>query len=669
MSMKILSPAGDFESLKQAVYTGADEIYLGIKDFNARNNIAGFDLTTLKQAVDFAHIYGVRVFLAVNILFDDYEIIPALNLIVDAYNLGVDAFIVQDFGLINLLHENYPEIEIHASTQMGIHNLEGVKAIEKYVKRVVLARETPLEEIKRIKQNSNVEIEYFVQGALCVSFSGNCYLSSYECYASGNRGKCKQLCRLPYTLKNGNKKIKEGYLLSAKDFNMLNRLKDLQDAGVDSLKIEGRARRPYYVGTATKIYRKAVDNLAITKQDNTELKLAFNRGYTEGYFNGNSNIISNLQNHIGLQVGKVEKVKLGKKFNEIYISSNYNLTPKSSLKFYNNNVEVATISAYDLKKENNLYKITSTQKVNVGDNVNLISDFELENKLLNSISKRNIEIKIKAKENQEISAKINLNKKEIVVKGPICNTAKNAPLTEEELQTNFNKNEYFNPSIIAEIENVFIPKQQLNEFRRNVYSLVVEELTKLKNNKILKKNIKKPAKNTKILQNFEIIENLNTKLNEENIIYSPSEYIEEDIKTFIDKCEKENKNPILNLPNFALKTDIEMLKNIVEKLQIPVVINNYYAINFNTEKIIGGGLNIYNAYSANYFNLPYLTAENEQTTKMPYMTLRHCPMKEHLNANCANCPYNENYTYTMPNGKTMKLKRTKLTTCTFYLTD
>ena len=487
MKMKILSPAGDFESLKQAVYNGADEIYLGIKDFNARNNIAGFDLTTLKQAVDFAHIYGVRVFLAVNILFDDYEIIPALNLIVDAYNLGVDAFIVQDFGLINLLYENYPEIEIHASTQMGIHNLEGVKAIEKYVKRVVLARETPLEEIKRIKENSNVEIEYFIQGALCVSFSGNCYLSSYECDASGNRGKCKQLCRLPYTLKNGNKKIKEGYLLSAKDFNMLNRLKDLQDAGVDSLKIEGRARRPYYVGTATKIYRKAIDNLAITNQDNTELQLAFNRGYTEGYFNGNNNIISNLQNHIGLHIGKVEKVKLGKKFNEIYISSNYELTPKSSLKFYNNNVEVATISAYDLKKENNLYKITSTQKVNVGDNVNLISDFELENKLLNSISKQNIEIKITAKENQEISANINLNEKEIVVKGSICMPAKNAPLTIKELQTNFNKNEYFNPSIVAEIENVFIPKQQLNVFRRNVYSLIIEELTKLKNNKILNK--------------------------------------------------------------------------------------------------------------------------------------------------------------------------------------
>lgn len=668
MKMKILSPAGDMESLKQAIYNGADEVYLGIKDFNARNNIAGFDLTTLKEAVDFAHIYDVRVFLAVNILFDNYEIIPALNLIVDAYNIGVDAFIIQDFGLINLLHENYPEIEIHASTQMGIHNLEGVKAIEKFVKRVVLARETPLEEIKRIKENSNVEIEYFVQGALCVSFSGNCYLSSYECDASGNRGKCKQLCRLPYILKNGNKKIKEGYLLSAKDFNMLNRLQDLQDAGVDSLKIEGRARRPYYVGTATKIYRKAVDNLKISNQDNIELQLAFNRGYTEGYFNGNNNITSNLQNHIGIQIGKVEKVNLGKKFNEIYISSNYNLTPKSTLKFYNNNSEVATISAFDLTKQNDLYKITTTQKVNIGDKVNLISDFELENKLLNSKSKRNLKIRITAKENYEISASINLNNKEIIITGPVCQTAKSAPLTKTELENNFNKNEYFSPIITAEIENVFIQKQQLNEFRRNVYSVIVEELTKLKHSKLAKKKIEKQTLKVEKLENVQILHKNFEDLNSHYVIYSPETYNQRDIADLLDYCKPGNNYPILNLPNFATQKDIELLKNIVEELQIPVIVNNYYALNFNTKKFAGGGLNIYNTYSANYFNLPYLTAENEQTIKMPYMTVRHCPMKEHLSANCANCPYNENYTYTMPNGKTMKLKRIRMSTCTFYLT-
>lgn len=276
--MKILSPAGNFESLKMAVYNGADEVYLGIDDFNARN-IQGFTIDSLKEAVDFAHIFGVRVFLAINILFSDQEFLSAIKTVVDAYNLGVDAFIIQDLGLASYIHENYPRIELHASTQMGIHNLEGVRYIEQFgFKRVVLSRETPLEEIKRIRDNSSIEIEYFVQGALCVSFSGNCYLSSYTCNASGNRGKCKQLCRLPYTLRFKGKALNKGYLLSAKDFNMTKRLLDLEKAGVTSLKIEGRARRPYYVATATREYFNALNKKSANQEN---LALAFTRGYTD----------------------------------------------------------------------------------------------------------------------------------------------------------------------------------------------------------------------------------------------------------------------------------------------------------------------------------------------------------------------------------------------------
>ena len=186
--MKILSPAGNFECLKVAVFNGADEVYLGVNQFNARNNIDGFTMQNLKEAVDFAHLYGVKVLLAINILFTNNEMQSALDTVVEGYNMGVDAFIVQDLGLASLINENYPEIELHASTQMGLHNLEGVKAVKKYgFKRVVLARETPLSEIKRIKENCGVEIEYFVHGALCVSFSGNCYMSSYLLDASGNR--------------------------------------------------------------------------------------------------------------------------------------------------------------------------------------------------------------------------------------------------------------------------------------------------------------------------------------------------------------------------------------------------------------------------------------------------------------------------------------------------
>ena len=483
MKMKILSPAGDMESLKVAVFNGADEVYLGVKDFNARN-IEGFSIETLKDAVNFAHIFGVKVNLAVNILFSDEEMQSALDLVVDAYNLGVDSFIVQDFGLASLIHEFYPQIEMHASTQMGIHNLEGVKAGECLgFKRVVLSRETPIEEIKRIRENSSIKIEYFCQGALCVCFSGNCYLSSYLHDASGNRGKCKQLCRLPYSFRLNNKELNSGYLLSAKDFNMLNNLKDLQDAGVDVLKIEGRARRPYYVGVATRTYKQALNGEKYNLED---LKLGFNRGYTAGYFNGNGEIISNKQNHIGIEIGTVKNFKQGKKFNEIFISSDREISPKSVLKFFNKDEEVV-VTAYDIKKVKDLYRITTTQNVKIGSSVNLISDFEKEVQLLSASKRRKVEIKITAKENLPIKAEFVLNGEHYLVEGEICSFAKSQPLTCEELKNNFNKSNLFEADLTCEIDNVFLPKKALNEFRRTVYEKITNILTENKKEKFNKK--------------------------------------------------------------------------------------------------------------------------------------------------------------------------------------
>lgn len=664
MSMKILSPAGDFESLKMAVFNGADEVYLGVKDFNARN-IEGFSIETLKEAVDFAHIFGVKVNLTVNILFNDEEIQSALDLIVEAYNLGVDSFIIQDIGLACLIHKHFPEIEMHASTQMGIHNLEGVKAIEELgFKRVVLARETPLDEVKRIRENSAIEIEYFCQGALCVCFSGNCYLSSYLHNASGNRGKCKQLCRLPYSFRFNNKEIKNGYLLSAKDFNMLENLSDLQDAGVDVLKIEGRARRPFYVGMATRIYRQALSGQKYNLED---LCLAFNRGYTAGYFNGNGEIISHKQNHIGIEIGEVKKFKAGKRFNEIFISSEMDISPKSVLKFMSDDDEVL-VTAYDIQKQGKLFRITSTQKVCVGCKVNLISDYQKEQDLLNEKIRRKININVIAKVGQPISAEITLNSQKLSVEGCVCEQAKSQPIDAEELRKNFNKSDLFDVNLTCEVENIFLPKQKINEFRRKVFEEVLKSLTIVKRKKYEKinlnsiKNRKKHAK----FDNFQEIFKINENFECENIIYNPEEYNLEDIENFIFKCKKENKKPFLNIPNFALKQDVEMLRKIVDKTKIPIVINNLYAMTFDAKKIIGGGLNVFNEFSAQYYALPYIKSEGDDF-KMPFMTMRHCPMKSHLNADCANCPYKDGYEYVMQNGKRMKLRRQKMSTCTFYL--
>ena len=458
--MKILSPAGNFESLKMAVYNGADEVYLGISDFNARNNIEGFTIETLVDAVNFAHIYHVKVHLAINILFKNSELASAIEIVGKAINLGVDAFIVQDLGLISLINKLYPMADVHLSTQMAIHNLEGILALKKYkFSRVVLARETPLEEIKRIKKNVDIEIEYFVQGALCVSFSGNCYLSSYLQSASGNRGKCKQLCRLPYTLYKNDKKLKKGCLLSAKDFCMIDRLKDLKDAGVDAIKIEGRARRPFYVATATRQYRNALDGKKVNIED---LKLAFNRNYIEGYFNGNGDIISNVQSHIGLLVGKVTGFKAGKNFNQVFFTSNRKIYPKSTLKFLFNASET-TISAFDLKElGNNNFVLTTTSLVEKGASVHLIVDSESENKALSFVKKRNIDIEIFAKTGQPIRAEFEISGKNYAIEGDVLTEAKSQPLTKEELENNFAKSEYFLGNIkIGQLENVFMLKKNL----------------------------------------------------------------------------------------------------------------------------------------------------------------------------------------------------------------
>ena len=668
MEMKILAPAGDFESLKMAIYNGADEVYLGVKDFNARNNIVGFDMQTLKEAVEFAHLFNVKVHLTVNILFKNEELQSALDLIVEAYNLGVDAFIIQDLGLASLVNKYYPEVQMHASTQMGLHNLEGVQFVKKFgFKRVVLARETSLQEIKRIKDNCDIEIEYFAQGALCVSFSGNCYMSSYLFDASGNRGKCKQLCRLPYTFYKGDEQIANGFLLSAKDFCMIDRLQELSNAGVCSIKIEGRARRPYYVGATVKEYYNAVNGI---KYDKENLLLAFNRLYTPGYFNGNADIISKYNNHIGIRVGKITKVVNGKNFNQVYFSSNRVLNKKSTFKIFNEDKEVATLTAYDLNLISaGQYMLTTTQKLKAGDFVNLIIDYNKEQEVLNTTKKVLLNINVTAHQNKKIQAQIGVYNRVIIVEGDECLPAQNSALTHVEIVDNFAKSDVFNCSVTSDLENVFLPKSKLNAFRRKVFEEVKNALTATPN-----KKLNKIAINTNVnyvnFTNFTIIENANQLSSYVNVIYSPEIYLTSDVEKCKQICEAQGKNFYLDLPNFATEQDIKMLKEIVNKTKCNIVANNYYALTFNANKIIAGfGLNVYNNVTANVLNMPVTYAEqnNQSTYKAPYMTLRFCPFKQFMNSTCAKCKYTSNCYLKMQNGKELKLKRKKVNSCTFYL--
>lgn len=680
--MKILSPAGDPTSLKLAIYNGADEVYLGIKDFNARNNIKGFDLDELKDAIAFSHTYGVKVYLTVNILFSDDELQDALNMVVDAHNLGIDAFIVQDIGLVKLIKSNYPDISLHASTQMGVHNLEGVRILEKLgFSRVVLSRETPLNEIERISKNSAIEIEYFVHGALCVSFSGNCYMSSYLENASGNRGRCKQLCRLPYSFNSNQKVVKEGYLLSAKDICMIDYLDKLKKAGVTSLKIEGRARRPYYVAVATKTYRNAVDG-RFDKVDMDELKLAFNREFTPGYFENNK-IISDIQSHNGLRIGTVVRINNGKKFNEIFINTNYKISPKSSLKFFRNNKEIATISPFDVQIDNNITKITTTTNVKVDDIVHIFVDYDKEKSLNSTIKKINVDIKIFAYANAPLKIELSVQGKNIAVISDALLPSINSPLTIDDFYKTFSRSEIFSPNITDfNTDNIFIHKSKLNEIRRICYDKLYTKSSKNENKKLKHIEIKNNLNNEKFLKNFKFIEEISEIDAKSDVFILNSEnFCKNEIIEIKNKCENLGKNLYLNLPYFATQNDINILKDIVKELDLNIMINNLYGLEFESpKKIAGYGLNIFNSHSANYFNLPYLIAEshllnnnnnnnNSNSQKAPYMILRHCPLKELNFGDCSNCKYSKNLSYKSTDNKSFKLKRWKVDSCTFYLTD
>ena len=283
--IELLSPAGSMEALRAAVCNGADAVYLGADTFNARMNARNFSAADLQEAVVYCHVRGVKVHLTLNTLVLDREMPRAAELIRMAASCGVDAFIVQDLGMVSLCRQLAPDVPIHASTQMSIHSLEGVlEAAALGCSRVVLARELPAEEIAHICKKSPVEIEVFVHGALCMCYSGQCYLSSVIGRRSGNRGQCAQPCRLPY----GYGRFESTrYPLSLKDNCLAGELDELRRMGVASIKIEGRMKRPEYVAIVTRAYRTVLNGGKLTQADLQELETAFSRqGFTDGYFKG-----------------------------------------------------------------------------------------------------------------------------------------------------------------------------------------------------------------------------------------------------------------------------------------------------------------------------------------------------------------------------------------------
>ena len=327
--VELLAPVGDWNCLKAAVQNGADAVYFGVEQFNARMYAANFNVEDMKQVIDYCKLRNVKTNLTLNTLLENGEFDNAVDLAKEAYKAGVDAIIVQDLGLAKYLIDNIPGLPIHASTQMTVHNLQGVLKLEKLgFDRVVLSRELSCEEIEYICKNCKVEIETFIHGALCICYSGQCLFSSVVGGRSGNRGKCAGPCRLPYELISENaktherKSIDKGYLLSTKDLCGIAYLPRLIQAGVKCFKIEGRMKSPEYVATVTRIYRKYIDmvlnndDFIIDEKDINDLMQVFNRGgFSDGHLDSNHNrnlIFPEKPSNMGIYLGTIKKYNSNK---------------------------------------------------------------------------------------------------------------------------------------------------------------------------------------------------------------------------------------------------------------------------------------------------------------------------------------------------------------------
>lgn len=512
----LLSPVGDFDCLKAAVQNGANSVYFGANLFSARAFASNFDLDELKNAIQYARIRGVKTNLTLNTLIKNDEFEDAFNLAKKAYEFGIDAIIVQDLGLAKMLIKSFPDLAIHASTQMSVHNLQGVLELQELgFKRVVLSRELSIGEIEYICRNSNVEIECFIHGALCISYSGQCLFSSMIGGRSGNRGKCAQPCRLPYKLLENNSVIDSGYLLSTRDICGLDFIPDMINAGVNCLKIEGRMKKPEYVATVTRIYRKYIDlaessePYVVDDADRKILMQAFNRGsFSCGHLSNEPNkklVFKDKSDNMGLFLGKVEKYNSNKGYITVKLNEPIEVGDTVALERESGtyNVSEVMVSNKNIKGTKVGQTVTIGRmkgNIKLGDKI-----FKMSSKSQNSIANDSLRFEnrkvalnceVTVKENQPLEINItSANDLDIYKNLNITSTldvlpveAKNRPISKDDIIAQINKTNS-TPFNFANInvnldDNLFLPKvSSLNELRRtaleNVENFAISNIQRI----------------------------------------------------------------------------------------------------------------------------------------------------------------------------------------------
>ncbi len=470
--VELLAPAKDKACAYAAINAGADAVYIGASQFGARKK-AGNTLDDLAEIIEYAHKFNVKIYITVNTILYDNELKSVEKLIHDLYNIQADAIIIQDMGILKM---NLPPIPIHASTQCNNNEIEKIKFLESCnIERVVLPREFSIKEIEQVRRATNAEIEVFVHGALCVCYSGQCYLSASIGERSANRGECAQPCRKKYSLinENGEKLATSKYLLSMKDFSLANKLKELIEAGADSLKIEGRLKDEDYVKNVVSYYRKMLDDIDINLRTSDgilvnnfepDVNKTFNRGYTEFNIDGKCSSLTEMKTpkFLGEKIGKVLKIK-GNKF---VISKGENLAVSDGIVFFDKNKELRGTTVTQVN--NNEISALNTSGLITGTIIYRNRDSEFIKRLNQTKFERKIPLEIKVSNNND-SLNILLNNEFLKSFPNEFEQAKNKKKARENLIAQFKKSAEF---LVDRIEldknfDLFIPISNLNEIRRD----------------------------------------------------------------------------------------------------------------------------------------------------------------------------------------------------------
>ncbi|MBQ8298554.1 MAG: U32 family peptidase [Clostridia bacterium] len=618
-NVELLAPAGTYEAFLAAVENGANAVYMGGKLFNARANASNFDIDELRKIVEYAHLRNVKIHITMNTLLDDAEISDALDFAYEIYKIGVDAVIVQDIGLAKVLHEHIPNLELHASTQLSTHNLEGVNELAKIgFSRVVLARELSIEEIKYIVENTDTEIEIFAHGAQCISYSGQCLMSSMIGDRSGNRGKCAQPCRLPYKLIKNKNEIGSGYLLSPKDLSTLEILKEIPN--VASLKIEGRMKSPEYVATVIGTYRKYLDKikesneLEISDEDKQDLLQIFNRGgFSKAYLKGKTGrdvMCYEKPKHWGTYVGKVTAYD-GKRYITLDDISKINIGDGIEVWNGSNNSPSTIVSEIVKNKIGRIHG-----EIQVGDKVYKTSDKALNQKARETFSrgfvrKSNVSVSLKILKDENIVVKINDFEFSSNV---VPEVAQNQSLNEEKIKNQFCKTGN-TPFEILKFDlnlddGLFLPISKLNEIRRNSFEEYEKYLiSKMSKNVDITKlsgitPYRQRSKEVSVFFNILRDEYLNLK-NVDNFYFAFKDAIKN-----IDLIQKFEGKKFILLPSITKANYAKLIKNNVSALASKVdgfVLSNIgqleYFSEIDTNLIANYTFNTFNSYTIDELQL------------------------------------------------------------------